>query len=93
MIPQRHEQPRKSWQYDVLFAVSELSNIDKQSQLTQMASSGIPTTSVVILAIHALESGSLVYGDRAGSILILLERVVDSSALGGEVVRPPALRG
>lgn len=58
-----------------------------------MTSRRIPTTRIVVRASHSLERRGLVDRHRASPILVLLARILDGSALSGEVVSSSSRRG
>ena len=89
-----HGAQRRSWRCDVLRVdVCELLSIIGRKatngpigRLTQMATSGIATSGVIVLATDAFEGGSLVDGDRARAVLVFGVGIVDGRAKGGEMV-------
>ena len=58
-----------------------------------MTSGRVTTPGVVVVSIEALEGGSLVYRDRAGSILVLQRGIFDRCAEGGEAIWLPRSEG
>ena len=73
--------------------LSNLGRLDAQAR-TEMAAGRVPTASVVVLATRpTLESRSLVNGDRARAILVLLVGILDSRNKRAEAVRLARLNG